>query len=116
MVASKFPEMKVAFPGAKFTPPGNGEWLEVAVFRNIPIDGANPDFCPLDRGILQITVCTRPGAGILRLIRISDRVRASFPKGSEFNDGLKITTTPYNLSVITDDDRIMLPVSMSYST
>ncbi len=116
MVAAKFPALPVAYPGIKFTPPQSGYWLEPLVFRNQPIDGANPDFAPLDRGVLQITVCMRPGIGIVGLTNISNQIRSAFPKNTKFSDGLKITATPYNLTVITEDDRIILPVSMTYST
>ena len=122
MVAAKFPALPVAYPGLVFDPvkdaPGK-KWLEVQVFRNVPIDGANPDFAPLDRGILQITVCVRKGVNIAHsggLLDIANQIRSAFPKNTQFSDGLKITATPYNLSVITEDDRIMLPVSMTYST
>jgi len=116
MVAAKFPALPVAYPGLNFTPPAAGYWLEPLVFRNQPIDGANPSFAPLDRGVMQITVCTRPGNGIIGLTEISDQIRSAFPKNTQFSDGLKITATPYNLTVITEDDRIMLPLSMTYST
>ena len=117
MVAAKFPALPVAYPGVSFEPPSGAKyWLECDVFENKPIGtGLANDSRKIPRGIVQVTVCTRPGAGVVGLREMAEKVAASFHKGTVFSGNIRTNDHPEVLRRITQDDRIMLPVSMSYS-
>lgn len=115
-MAAAFPTTPIAYPGVDFAPPRSGQWFELSVFRAQPIDGVPADFSPMLQGELQVTICDRPGTGLISLVTAADSVAAALPNGTKFNDGLRTSQTPYQLSIIIESDRIALPVSVRFST
>ena len=107
--------LPIAYPGMNFTPPTKGQWLEVSVFRNEPANQPLANKRGVEQGIMQITVCGRPGSGMVPLRNTALNILAAFPKGFLFASYHRIVNNPYMLSLITESDKIMLPVSMSYS-
>lgn len=107
----------IAWPGVDFEPPATGYWLEPVVIRGDGIDIGLPydsTFSP--NGTLRVGVCCRPGNGIVGLSLVAAQVIAALPKGTRFSDGSFIRSNPRAQTVIIDGDRIIMPVSMDYST
>lgn len=105
--------LTVAYPGKKFTPPDSGEWLELSTTAN----DLQPDISGgsvFRRGICQINVCGRPDKNPLVLYVYADTIAAMIPKGP--NDaGFTITNNPTVSSLIELDDRVILPITITYS-
>lgn len=114
-VAANFPLLDISYPAVNFTPPNSGIWLEVTTFRNEPANQPLGNTRGVDQGIMQITVCRRPGLGMIGLRDAANEVLAAYPKGYTFASYHRIVNNPYMLSLIVEPDKIMLPVSMSYS-
>lgn len=113
-VAADFAPLPISYPGVNFTPPPTGTWIEVDIFPNEP---ANQPLRGrgVDQGIMQITLCARPGQGIVGINNASNAILAAYPKNRRFSTGHRIISDPYKLSRIDEPDKIMLPVSMTYS-
>lgn len=114
-MAAAFPTVEIAYPGVNFKPTTN-QWIELMVFRNESIDGASPSFTPAERGTLQAVAVTRNGSGILAPLVLADQIKAALPYGTKFTQGLQTSNTPNILTAIVAEDKIMLPVSVRYST
>lgn len=129
----------VAWPGIDFDPPNEGAWIEATLFENDPVDLAIANNgTVLDRGILQLAACGRPGAGFMDLDDLARRIQAAFPKGTKITplprDGVvldldfttetyqvldasktvKVTRHPWRLGDITTDTKLLIPVSIPY--
>jgi len=107
----------IAWPGGDFSPPDSGYWLEPVVIRGDGIDIGLPydsTFSP--NGALRIGVCCRPGNGVIGLSLVAATVIAALPKGTRFSDGTFISNSPRAQSVIAETDRLIMPVTMNYST
>ncbi len=106
----------ISYPGVTFTPPSSGSWLEVALFKNQPrqpgVRGGSHVF-PL--GILQITAVTRNGAGVVQLDALAEQIKSAFPRDTVLQDDVRVNLEPWDSEAITDNDRVMIPVSISYS-
>lgn len=108
--------LPIAWPGTDFKPPASGYWLEPRLFRGEGLDPGIPNSSrALDQGVMQINVGTRPGKGIIGLVQKATLVQAAFPKGKTFASGVRIVNNAYQLSIIEDGDKILLPVTMNYS-
>ena len=114
-IHADFTALPVAYPGVNFTPPTSGQWLEVAVFRNPEANQPIANRRGVEQGILQIVLCGRAGIGVRALLPLMNQVRALYPKGRAFASGHRIVDNANVLSPQIENDRLMLPVSMSYS-
>lgn len=104
---------KVAYPGKKFTPPDSGRWLEMS----IAINDLQPDITGnhiARRGIFQINACDRPDKNPIGLYEVADYIASVIAKGSS-NDFFTITQNPAVGSLIELDDRVILPITITYS-
>ena len=115
-MSAAFPTTPIAYPAIKFTPPKDGRWFELSVFRAQPLDGANTAFKPRLSGELQVMICQRTGKGIASMLQAFEDIATAMPNGTLFSEGLRTSQTPYMLSFIIDDDRVMLPVTVRFST
>lgn len=105
----------ISWPGYNFTPPSQGFWLEVSFLPNRGVDDRLADDGHVSpQGILQITVCGRPGDEVA-LREVAEEVQQVLPKGTPILPPLRVTRSPYTLSVIYAKDRMMLPVSVEYT-
>jgi hypothetical protein len=113
--------LPIAFDGELFDPSvdaPNGIWIEVAVARN---NNANKGLADssrgVERGFIQLTLCRRPSlrGNRIALADLAKSIRALYPNGYRFASGHRITDNTNELSVITQPDKIMLPVSIAYS-
>ena len=105
----------IAYEGIKFCPPDSGPWLELSFLPNEGIDQSLSSDSVLSQGILQVNVCNRPNTGIIELNQIAETVMALFPKSTSIFGLVRVSRSPYTSSVITLDDRQILPISISYS-
>lgn len=105
----------IAYSGIKFTPPDNGKWLELSYLPNTGIDQSIKSASVLAQGLFQVNVCDRPNTGELALQNLAETVAALFPKNTPINGLARVSRAPYTSSMISLDDRIILPLTVSYS-
>jgi hypothetical protein len=105
----------IAYPSIKFTPPSNGNWLELSFMPNTGIDHGLSSDRTIKQGILKINIGGKPNGGLIPLQNISDTVAAIFPKNSILVDLVRISRSPYNTDIISLDDRQLLPLTIMYS-
>ena len=104
----------VAYPGITFTPPASGRWLEI---YHAPND-LDPDLTGdtvIRRGFFTINVCGRPNSGLVPLYSLAESVAAQWPKETAITTGVITTRRPLQLSLVAEDDRLQVPVSIAYS-
>lgn len=105
----------VAYPGKKFTPPDTGRWIEISIASNDlqpDIDGAYV----ARRGIWQINACGRPDKDPTALYAMADDIAFFIVKGLAVGDtALTVTQNPTTGSLIVLDDRVILPITITYS-
>jgi hypothetical protein len=108
------PPMRVAFPGVGVTPPTTGQWLEVRWFPNASQNyGLSDDAPTLSQGLGQVSVCYRPGGGIVAGLALAELVIAEFGKGTMLAD-VRVYQRPWVSSVLEEPDRTMHPVTIPW--
>lgn len=106
----------ISWPGFNFTPPSSGVWLEVSFFPNEGIDnGLAYTDGVVPRGIFQVACVNRPGAGLDAIHAAADEIRALYAKGAALVDRVRVVREPYDMELETEDDRLMVVVSIEYS-
>lgn len=106
--------LQASFPGVGFDTPAAGAWLEVRWLPNETQNyGLSDDAPSLVQGLGQITVCYRPGDGIVSGIALVDAVIAAFPKGTVIED-VRVYRKPWASSVIVEPDYVMHPVTIAW--
>ena len=106
--------LPVAYLGKKFTPPDTGRWLEVSLSSN----DLQPDITGTHvarRGIWQINACGRPDKNPSDLYAVADDIAVVVGKGLVVDNQLIITQNPTVGSLIQLDDRVILPITITYS-
>ncbi len=84
----------VAYPGVSFQVPSDGLWLAIDWVPNRPLNyGIANDGPSLERGLAVITVSAEPGAGIMPVLQMAERVRQAFGKGTRFG-AVKVYSKP----------------------
>lgn len=106
--------LDVAYPGKKFKTPDAGNWLELLISPN-DLDETLSDQGNDKRGMFQINVCGKPDKNPLALISLSEDLTTYFNKTLSIVDRVIVSKTPYMLSIIELDDRVILPVTIEYS-
>lgn len=113
-VASLSPPVPCAYPGVHFTPPGEGLWLEAAWFANRSVNyGVGDDGPTLHQGFFQVSVCDRPGHGIVPSAAMADAVIAGFPKGTQIGPA-SVYEKPSRGKTLEADEKLVTPVSIYY--
>lgn len=106
--------LPISLPGIGFSPPERGLWLEAAWVPNATQNyGLADDGPSLHRGLAQISVCGRPGAGIMPLTEVADAAIAAFGKGTTFG-GMRVYRKPYQSAPIEQPERLMVPVTVMW--
>lgn len=106
----------IAWPGIKFTPPKTGVWLEVDFFPNRGIDnGLDYASTVTPVGVFQVTVATRPGKGVITIGLATQKIATTFARGTTITGSVRVSRAPYNLSLLTEDDKIYIPVTIPYA-
>lgn len=107
---------RVSYPGFNFSPPSTGVWLEVAFFPNEGLDnGLRYADTVIPRGIFQVSCVNRPGAGLDAIHAAADEIRALYAKGTTLTGQVRVVRQPYDMELETDDDRMMVVVTVEYS-
>lgn len=108
------PPLGVAFPGVGFTPASEGAWLEVRWFPNETQNYGLADDAPsLSQGFGQVSVCYRPGDGIVDGLALADAVIAAFPKGTILED-VRVYRKPWVSTVIEQPQLVMHPITIPW--
>ena len=108
------PQPEILWPGKQKTPPESGMWLEPSVFPNEHGDIAwDNDSCVDTRGFFQVLIYFRPGQGIIEPSELADALIAFFPKGMTLGI-VRIKKRPWQASVVTDSDKLFIPVTIPY--
>jgi len=106
--------LPVAYQGINFTPPDSGEWLEVKFFpnpNNRLFIGSND---PVEvRGIFQITVCYRPGSGVINGAETAQSIIDQYPQDAAIGS-VKVELKPWDSGPIEEDERISHPITIRY--
>lgn len=106
----------ISWPGVDFTPPASGYWLEVMFFPNEGLDnGLRYADTVIPRGLFQVSSVTRPGKGSVGLGSVAEEIRATFPKGTQIVDMVRVIRQPWDMELEPQDDRMMIVVTVEYS-
>lgn len=106
-----------AWPGADFTPPASGEWLEVYYQPNDPQQpGIANDASILPRGIFRVLCMTRPSpTAAFGTQALAEQVAALYPKGATVSGNVRISRHPYTSTSQFAPDRMGVSVIIEYS-
>lgn len=108
------PPMAVSYPGISFTPPAEGMWLEVRWFPNETQNYGIPNAGPfLMQGFGQVSACYRIGSGIVGGLSVAGAIVSALGKGTVLGR-VKVERQPWISAVITEDDRLMHPITIPY--
>lgn len=107
----------IAYPAIDFTPPASGVWLEISFFPNRGIDDlmAN-DSQVIPQGMFQVMAVTRPGDGLFPVTNAAQSVMMAMPKGTRLADLVRTNRHPYQSDAVKEGDRVMIPVTLEYSS
>jgi hypothetical protein len=111
----------IAFHGIPFTPPASGVWLQVMIMPNEGIQqGIGNSATVIEQGIYQVMACRRRvdgtiTGGLTPIQAAAEQVQAAFPRGKIISGLVRVQRAPYQSSIIEDDDRMMIPVTVPYS-
>lgn len=103
----------IAWPGTNFTPPSSGIWFEALMFPNEPANLTLQGDVAEVLGFLQVTVCFRPGVGILQPMMTAEAVIAQFPAGLDLGP-VKVRQRPWLAPTVTDNDYLFIPVTIPW--
>jgi hypothetical protein len=113
-VNSFSPPYPVAYPAVSFTPPNDGQWLEVRFFPNETINYGLANEGPFQhRGLLQVMVCERPGGGITVGMLVADAVITHFDKGTAL-DPARVERRPWLSNIVHEPEKTLYPVTIPY--
>ncbi len=110
----------IAYPGLDFTPPDGAHWLEVNYLPNEGIqDGLSNSATTIEQGIFQVNAMGRKGAGagrgVISTQSVAEELQAAFPRGTLISGLVRVSRTPYQMSPIQQDDKIVVPVTIPYT-
>ena len=110
--------LPLAFPGVAFKPTVNAPFLQVSVMPNMA-DATGIEFgAPINhQGMLQISVFWPAGQGEVKPRDMAGRVIAAFARGTRIQgDGIevRIERQPEAASVLTQSDRLQVPVTIRW--
>lgn len=77
--------------------------------RNLTIDGDLAE----QIGFFQVTVCFRPGTGIVQPMMTAEAVIATFPKGTDLGP-VKVRMRPWLAPTVTASSYLFIPVTIPY--
>ena len=114
------PPLPVAQPGIAFPPPGEDKpdnYLAVTFLPNRTRQVTLGDDPQQKRGLLQVSVYWKAGAGLVKPLDASGLVIDHFNNKTLFASGVKITISgePWASGPIQEDDRVQIPVTIPYT-
>ena len=85
----------ILWPGVGGEPPDRGAWVEIHYHPLESLDSGLGDHDDvIERGILNISIMSRPGYGMAPLQRAAEEVVKFFPKGLRLNRLVRIVAHP----------------------
>ena len=114
------PALAIAQPGVGFPPTGQvkpDNYLAVSFLPNRTRQVTLGDDPQQKRGLLQVSVYWKAGAGLIKPLDVSGRVIDHFNNKTLFASDVKITISaePWASSPIQEDDRVQIPVTIPYT-
>jgi hypothetical protein len=114
------PPLPVAQPGIAFLPSGESKpdnYLAATFLPNRTRQVTLGDDPQQKRGLLQVSVYWKAGAGLIKPLDVSGLVIDHFNNKTLFASGVKITISgePWASGPIQEDDRVQIPVTIPYT-
>lgn len=116
LMKTEGPTLPVAMPDITFSPPADGRYLRVDLFRNAPFWSSLAGG-KIGQGLLQVTVVWPKGKGIIQSGRVSDAVCDHFPKGLVLHTPsgpVKVSGDPWAATPLIDDTDTEVPVTIPW--
>lgn len=111
------PKLPLAMPDVAFTPPADGRYLRVDLFRNAPFwEGLASG--RMDQGLLQVTLIWPKNKGLIVQARAVKQVLDHFPKGLTLRGAgarVKINREPWAASPLMGDVSTETPITISWT-
>ncbi|QIB36881.1 hypothetical protein G3A56_01780 [Rhizobium oryzihabitans] len=114
------PALQIVMPGVDFPAAGQTKPDNYLAAFFMPNETTNSELGAGQeqrRGMLQVSVFWKKGAGHIKPLEAADKIIAHFAKGTTLNaDGLKIIIDrkPYAASPLQETDRVQVPVTVRY--
>ncbi|HEV7436865.1 MAG TPA: DUF4128 domain-containing protein [Pseudorhizobium sp.] len=116
------PALPIAWPNLQFPPDGvtkPKEYLEIFFLPNRTVTRTLSPGHQQHRGIFQVTVHHRDGAGMVKPLQFADQIIAHFPLGLILDQSgvrLKIYRKPYAIPQPPQNGSVTVPVTIEYET
>jgi hypothetical protein len=116
------PTLPISWPNLEFPLPGQTkpkEYLEVNYLPNRTNTRTLSAGRQQHRGIFQVSVHHRDGAGMVKPLQIADQITAHFPLGLILDQSgvrVKIYRKPYAIPQPPQNGSLMVPVTVEYET
>lgn len=114
------PALQIAMPGVDFPKSGQTKpdnYLTADFMPNITTNSELGSGQEQHRGMLQVSVFWKKGAGHIKPLEAADKIIKHFAKDTTlYAGGLKIVIdrTPYAASPLQETDRVQVPVTVRY--
>jgi hypothetical protein len=114
------PVLKIAMPGVDFPKTGETKPDNYLAAFFMPNDTTNTELGAgqeQHRGMLQVSVFWKKGAGHIKPLEAAGRVIQHFAKGTTLRSGglkIVIDRKPYAAQPLQDTDRVQVPVTIRY--
>lgn len=123
------PALEIAMPGISFTPPvfdadgpdgKKGQpkpYLRVAFLPNQTRTITLADAAQQHRGLLQVSVYWKSGAGLVKPLEAAGKIIDHFAKDTALHSSgvkIRIDRKPWAASPIQEDDRVQIPISIPF--
>jgi len=114
------PALAISYPGVEFPASGQAKpanYLQATFLPNVTSNSELGAGQEQHRGLLQVSVYWKNGAGLVKPLEAADRIIDHFAKGTTLHaGGLKIVIDrkPYASAPLQDGDRLQTPVTIQY--
>lgn len=111
------PALPIAMPDVGFDPSSSEAFLEARYFRNAPLwEGLAGGV--VDQGLLVVSVMWPKGQGVIAMNEAAQKIADHFPKGLTLKSGstgVKLNKEPVIASPLTEGDKTIVAVSISWT-
>lgn len=114
------PALQIAMPGIDFPKTGQPKPDNYLAAFFMPNETSNTELGAgqeQHRGMLQVSVFWKKGAGHVKPLEAADKIITHFAKGTTLNSGglkIMIDRKPYAAQPMQDTDRVQVPVTIRY--
>lgn len=117
-LATITPNIEIAYEGGSFTPTYGVPYQRVQLSPSRPLNPTLGGNYHREKGTFQIFLCYPSNAGTTTILDRAELTRSYFKRGDSFSEGdstIIIMGTPFISGTSIVQDRIVLPVLISYS-